>query len=108
LTGEATNRIFRLAPQETGVEGVIMTASKVTANEPAPICPYWHQVAADFASMYPGAGYCLAGSQLRIKVLAERTMRDLCARNFAECEGYHRLLAQEEAKQRQALGTLWH
>jgi hypothetical protein len=27
--------------------------------------------------------------------------------NFAECEGYQRLLAEEEAKQRQSSGTIF-
>ena len=71
------------------------------------VCPYWHQVTNDFASMYPAGGYCIAGCHKRIKVMAEKTFEDVCAMNFAECEGYHRLLAEEEAKQRQTLGTIF-
>lgn len=84
-----------------------MSASKISGDEPAHVCPYWHEVAADFASMYPAGGYCLVGCHKRVKVMAERTFRDVCAMNFAECEGYQRLLAEEEAKQRQTLGSLW-
>jgi len=76
-------------------------------DTPAEVCPYWHEVAADFASMYPGGGYCIAGCHKRIKVMADKTFRDFCAMNFAECEGYHRLLAEEEAKERQTLGSIW-
>jgi hypothetical protein len=39
--------------------------------------------------------------------MAEKTLEDVCAMNFAECEGYHRLLAEEEAKQRQAQGKIF-
>jgi hypothetical protein len=71
------------------------------------MCPYWHQVTADFASMYPSGGYCIAGCHKRIKVMAAKTVQEVCAMNFAECEGFHRLLAEEEAKGRQTLGTIW-
>jgi hypothetical protein len=84
-----------------------MTTSKPSPEKSAEVCPYWHEVAADFASMYPAGGYCIAGCHKRIKVMAEKTFHDVCAMNFAECEGYHRLLAEEEAKQRQTLGTIW-
>ncbi len=73
----------------------------------AEVCPYWHQVTNDFASMYPAGGYCIAGCHKRIKVMADKTFEDVCAMNFAECEGYYRLLAEEEAKQRQTLGTIF-
>lgn len=84
-----------------------MNTSKRSPDTPAEVCPYWHEVAADFASMYPAGGYCIAGCHKRIKVMAEKTFHDVCAMNFAECEGYHRLLAEEEARQRQTLGTIW-
>jgi len=71
------------------------------------ICPYWHQVTNDFAAMYPAGGYCIAGCHKRIKVMAEKTFEDVCAMNFAECEGYQRLLAEEEARQRQNMGTIF-
>jgi len=75
-------------------------------ENPQEVCPYWHQVGSDFASMYPGGGYCIAGCHKRIKVMAEKTFTEVCAMNFAECEGYHRLLAEEEAKDRQSPGTI--
>ncbi len=84
-----------------------MNVSNSSQDKPAEICPYWHQVTADFASMYPAGGYCIAGCHKRIKVMAEKTFEEVCAMNFAECEGYHRLLAEEEARQRQTLGTIW-
>ncbi len=84
-----------------------MTTSNPSPDKPAEVCPYWHEVAADFASMYPAGGYCIAGCHKRIKVMADQTFDQVCAMNFAECEGYHRLLAEEEAKQRQTLGTIW-
>ena len=71
------------------------------------ICPYWHQVTNDFAAVYPVGGYCIAGCHKRIKVMAEKTFEDVCAMNFAECEGYQRLLAEEEARQRQSMGTIF-
>ena len=83
-----------------------MSPSKPSPDTPAEICPYWHEVAADFVSMYPAGGYCIAGCHKRIKVMAEKTFNDVCAMNFAECEGYHRLLAEEEARERQTPGTL--
>jgi hypothetical protein len=76
-------------------------------GQPAEICPYWHQVSADFLSLYPAGGYCIAGCHKRIKVMAEKTFDEVCAMNFAECEGYQRLLAEEEAKERQSSGTIW-
>jgi hypothetical protein len=84
-----------------------MTASNRSPHDAGEVCPYWHQVAADFVSMYPAGGYCIAGCHKRIKVMAEKTFREVCAMNFAECEGYHRLLAEEEAKERQTLRTIW-
>jgi hypothetical protein len=84
-----------------------MTTSNPSPDKPVEVCPYWHEVTADFASMYPAGGYCIAGCHKRIKVMAEQTFDQVCAMNFAECEGYHRLLAEEEAKQRQTLGTIW-
>jgi hypothetical protein len=84
-----------------------MTTSKSSPDTPAEVCPYWHEVTADFASMYPSGGYCIAGCHKRIKAMAQKTFDEVCAMNFAECEGYQRLLAEEEAKQRQTLGTIW-
>jgi hypothetical protein len=89
------------------VKGAKMSPSENSSDKTAEICPYWHQVTNDFASMYPAGGYCIAGCHKRIKVMAEKTFEEVCAMNFAECEGYHRLLAEEEAKQRQTLGTIF-
>jgi len=83
-----------------------MTASPDSSDKPAGVCPYWHQVTNDFASIYPAGGYCIAGCRKRIKVMAEKTSDDVYAVNYAEREGYQRLLAQEGAKQRQALGSI--
>jgi len=90
-----------------GVKGVDMTSPSHSSDKPADICPYWHQVSSDFASMYPAGGYCIAGCHMRIKLMAGKTFDEVCAMNFAECEGYQRLLAEEEAKQRQTLGTIF-
>jgi len=84
-----------------------MVTSKPSPEEPVEICPYWREVAADFLSMYPAGGYCIAGCHKRIKVMADKTLYDVCAMNFAECEGYQRLLAEEEAKVRRNSGTPW-
>lgn len=84
-----------------------MSPSSDSPDKPAEVCPYWHQVANDFASMYPAGGYCIAGCHKRIKVMAGKTVEDVCAMNFAECEGYHRLLAEEEANQRQTPGNIF-
>jgi hypothetical protein len=90
-----------------GAEGVAVSTAKDPSSESAPICPYWHEVASDFVSMYPTGGYCIAGCHKRIKVMAEKTLEEVCAMNFAECEGYQRLLAEEEAKKRQEQETIW-
>jgi hypothetical protein len=82
-----------------------MSAAKPSPETSADICPYWHEVTADFISMYPAGGYCIAGCHMRIKVMGEKTFNEVCAMNFAECEGYHRLLAEEEARQRQTPET---
>ncbi len=74
-------------------------------EEPANICPYWHQVSADFASMYPGGGYCEAGCHQRIKVMAAKTFDEVCNLRYPGCEGYQRLLTEEETKRRQAPDT---
>ncbi len=84
-----------------------MSTAKESPEETAPLCPYWHQVSNDFASMYPAGGYCIAGCHKRIKVMAEKTVDQVCAMNFAECEGYQRVLAEEEAKTRKTSDTIW-
>ncbi len=84
-----------------------MSSSNESSEKPGEVCPYWHQMTSDFASMYPAGGYCIAGCHKRVKVMAGKTLEEVCAMNFAECEGYHRLLAEEEAKQRQSQGTIF-
>jgi hypothetical protein len=84
-----------------------MASANDPSDKPAEVCPYWHQVGNDFASVYPAGGYCIAGCHKRIKVMAEKTFDDVCAMNFAECEGYQRLLAEEEARQRQTPGKIF-
>lgn len=84
-----------------------MSTTNDSLDEPVPICPYWHEVASDFVSMYPAGGYCIAGCHKRIKVMAGKTLEDVCAMNFAECEGYQRLLAEDEAKKRQGQESIW-
>jgi hypothetical protein len=90
-----------------GAKGVAMTTSSNSSGKPAVVCPYWHQVTNDFASMYPAGGYCIAGCHKRVKVMAEKTFDDVCAMNYAECEGYQRLLAEEEAKQCRGAGSVF-
>ena len=84
-----------------------MSTPKESPEDTPQVCPYWHQVGADFASVYPAGGYCIAGCHKRIKVMAEQTIDQVCAMNFAECEGYQRVLAEEEAKARKASDTIW-
>ena len=84
-----------------------MSTPKDSSDEPAEICPYWHEVANDFASMYPAGGYCIAGCHKRVKVMAGKTVQEVCAMNFAECEGYQRVLAEEDARKQQEQGTIW-
>jgi hypothetical protein len=62
------------------------------------MCPYWHQVAADFATMYPAGGFCIAGCHQKVKVMAEKTVQEVCAMNFGECEGYQRVLGEDDSK----------
>jgi len=71
---------------------------KSSPEETPELCPYWHQVASDFVSVYPAGGYCIAGCHKKIKVMAGKTLQEVCAMEFAECEGYQRVLAEEEAK----------
>ena len=84
-----------------------MSTPEQLPEETPPLCPYWQQVSNDFASMYPAGGYCIAGCHKRIKVMAGKTVEQVCAMNFAECEGYQRVLAEEEAKARKASDTIW-
>lgn len=84
-----------------------MGSFRPSPETPPDLCPYWREVGADFACMYPGGGYCAAASHNRVKVMGEKTFHQLCAMNFSECAGYHRLLAEEEARQRQTLGRIW-
>lgn len=70
-------------------------------EEPLEICPYWHQVSADFAAMYPSAGYCTAGCHQKVKLMAGKTVEDVCVLRYGDCEGYQRVLAEEKAKARQ-------
>jgi hypothetical protein len=78
---------------------------QVGADAPE-MCPYWHQVASDFASMYPAGGYCIAGCHKKIKVMAEKTLQEVCAMNYGECEGYQRVLAEEQTKEQSTPETL--
>jgi hypothetical protein len=84
-----------------------VSTPKDPSSESNQICPYWHEVANDFASMYPAGGYCIAGCHKRVKVMAGKTLEEVCAMNFAECEGYQRVLAEDEAKKQQEQGTIW-
>jgi len=88
-------------------KGVAVTAKnegkpepKSTQEDAPDMCPYWHQVASDFASMYPAGGYCIAGCHKKIKVMAAKTLDEVCAMHYGECEGYQRVLAEEDAKKR--------
>ncbi len=73
-------------------------------EEPGSICPYWHQVSADFASMYPGGGYCEAGCHQRIKVMAAKTFDEICNLRYPGCEGFQRLQAEGETAPRRVPG----
>jgi hypothetical protein len=68
-------------------------------REPSDVemCPYWHEIAGDFMAMYPAGGYCIAGCHKRVKVMANSTVERVCAMHFSECEGYQRLLAEDDA-----------
>jgi len=61
----------------------------------AELCPYWHQVASDFVSVYP-AGATASPDATRNQDMAGKTLEEVCAMEFAECEGYQRVLAEEE------------
>jgi hypothetical protein len=75
-------------------------AEPKSPQEEAPdMCPYWHQVASDFASMYPAGGYCIAGCHKKIKIMAGKTLDEVCAIHYNECEGYQRVLAEEKTKE---------
>jgi hypothetical protein len=74
--------------------------TSTSGEHTAEMCPYWHQVAGDFVSMYPAGGYCVAGCHKRVKVMAQQTVEQVCAMRFAACEGYQRLLAEEEAREK--------
>ena len=65
------------------------------------MCPYWHQVAADFASMYPAGGFCIAGCHKKVKIMADKTVQEVCAMKYGECEGYQRVLSEEATKAKQ-------
>jgi hypothetical protein len=84
-----------------------VSTTQESQSDPAEICPYWHEVANDFASMYPAGGYCIAGCHKRVKVMAGKTVEEVCAMNFAECEGYQRVLAEEETRKQQEQATIW-
>jgi hypothetical protein len=73
---------------------------KNSSKETPEVCPYWHQVASDFVSVYPAGGYCIAGCHKKVKVMAGKTLEEVCAMNYGECEGYQRVLAEEEARER--------
>ena len=81
-------------------------AETKSRQEEAPdMCPYWHQVASDFASMYPAGGYCIAGCHKKIKVMAGKTVEDVCILKYGDCEGYQRVRTEDEAKDRKTPDT---
>jgi hypothetical protein len=82
------------------------STSASSSDEALDICPYWHQVASDFTSMYPAGGYCIAGCHKKIKVMAAKTLDEVCAMKYGECEGYQRVLAEEEVKKKSAPESL--
>ncbi len=67
-------------------------------RESVEMCPYWHQVTSDFMSVYPAAGYCMGGCRKPVKIMASATVERVCAMRYCECEGYQRLVAEEEAR----------
>lgn len=69
------------------------------------MCPYWHQMAGDFASMYPSGGYCTAGCHEKVKVMAGKTVEDVCILKYGDCEGYQRVRTEDEAKDRKTPDT---
>jgi hypothetical protein len=69
------------------------------------MCPYWHQMAGDFASMYPSGGYCTAGCHEKVKVMAGKTVEDVCILKYGDCEGYLRVRKEDEAKDRKTPDT---
>ncbi len=83
-----------------------MTDTKRTEDKAPAMCPYWHEVAADFTSMYPAGGYCIAGCHKKVKAMAGKTVEDLCLLNYEGCEGYRRVRAEEEEKADQRPETL--
>ena len=74
-------------------------------SDALPMCPYWHQLAGDFASMYPSGGYCTAGCHDKVKVMAGKTVEDVCVLKYGDCEGYQRVRTEEEAKDRKTPET---
>ena len=82
---------------------------KATPNESqddaVDMCPYWHQMAGDFASMYPSGGYCTAGCHEKVKVMAGKTVEDVCILKYGDCEGYQRVRTGEDAKDRKTPET---
>jgi hypothetical protein len=69
------------------------------------MCPYWHQMAGDFASMYPSGGYCTAGCHEKVKVMAGKTVEDVCILKYGDCEGYQRVRTEDEAKEHKTPDT---
>jgi hypothetical protein len=84
---------------------VATPAESEKADESGEICPYWHQMGADFASMYPSGGYCVAGCHQKVKVMAGKTVEDVCLLRYGDCEGYQRVLAEQAAKERETPST---
>jgi len=66
-------------------------------EEKGGICPYWHQLGADFTSMYPNGGYCVAGCHEKVKLMAGKTIEEFCLLHHGDCAGYQRLLAAQRA-----------
>lgn len=84
---------------------MISEGERGTGKETVPqedICPYWHSVTSDFMWMYPAGGYCIAGCHLRIRVPARKTFKEVCAANYAECEGYLRRAEEDEVEDPEA------
>ena len=60
----------------------------------AGMCPFWHELAADFIVMYPDRGYCTGAGHGKPRFPSRFTAQQYCAGNFKLCDGFRRRATQ--------------
>jgi hypothetical protein len=54
------------------------------------VCPFWHELATDFACLFPQRAYCLPPGQGKPRFPGRATILGRCLADYQRCKGYRR------------------